>query len=751
MKITLNSAAPGRPLKDLYGLFFEDINHAADGGLYAELLRNRDFEFDAVDRGDYTPLTAWAPVGNAQLRVLRQGSPFPRRPRYALVKGSGRHGLCNLGFGEGIPVKAGAGYRVTLWARASKAMKLTVRLCDANATFSLSTKWQKLEALLTPTQSDPTSRLTITAEESGRFDLAFASLMPLATWPGQANMLRRDLCEALAAMKPRFLRFPGGCLTHDGDLDPDSRTGIYNWKRTVGPVENRPPRRNNWGYHQTMGLGFYEYFLLCEDLGCQPLPVLNGGIDPHHRRFAEGETLEKYIQDALDLIDFAKGGEDTEWGRVRIEMGHPAPFSLKYLAIGNEEIHEQFHQHMALFATAIRKKDPEVELIGSSGPFAHGGPYDMGWDFARQQRLNHVDEHFYMSPEWFLSSVDRYVAYDPEGPNVFLGEYASWGNKMRNALAEAAFMTSLENASAVSLACYAPMLCNAAYANWKPDMLFFDGESLVKTVNYHTQSLFMRNQGDRHLSVTATDNAPGADLSRPLAGKIVLLADDTELRVTDIRLQTAQGISALPDCVLSRDGHLCLGEHTGDFHLALTLERLSGKKGANLRFAFADRQNFCNWVLGGWQNSDAAIESTTSGCNACLTQSNFSLETGRAYRFELALSGQEILTRVDGEVLNRVVRQPLCLRPLYLSAALDEASQEVILKAVNVQAAPVEASIALPCAFVRGEMLCADPQSENTFEHPCAVEPAAFTLPAGDEVIHTFPGHSITVLRFQQK
>ncbi len=377
--------------------------------------------------------------------------------------------------------------------------------------------------------------------------------MPEDTWQGQANMLRRDLAQALYDMKPRFLRFPGGCLTHDGDLDPDARNGIYNWKKTVGPVESRPARRNSWGYHQTMGLGFYEYFLFCEDLGCEPLPVVNGGLDPHHLRFAEGEVLQQYIQDALDLIDFAKGGQDTKWGRVRAKMGHPEPFHLRYLAVGNEEIHEQFHQNMTLFAKAIRAKDPNIELIGSSGPFVHGRPYDMGWAYARKDKLDYVDEHYYLAPEWFLANAEHYAAYPTEGPKVFLGEYASWGNRMKNALAEATYMVGLQNAPAVGMACYAPMLCHAQYINWEPNMLFFDNTRMLKTVNYHVQSMFMRHQGDIAIPVEATENEYGVPYQQVLAGKIRILCDETTVRISDIHLTTADGTVIFPDACLNAD------------------------------------------------------------------------------------------------------------------------------------------------------------------------------------------------------
>ncbi|MGN0777880.1 MAG: alpha-L-arabinofuranosidase C-terminal domain-containing protein [Aristaeellaceae bacterium] len=749
MRITLRPDDRYKPLGDLFGLFFEDLNHAADGGLYAELICNRDFEFDEVDRKDYTHLTAWAAIGNAEVSISTENPPFPHNPHYAIIKGRPGMGICNLGYGEGIPAQAGRVYKLRLWARADKPMTLRVTLCGAQATITLGSEWACHEATLVPAQTDPGARLSIIKQKPGKFALAFVSLMPADTWQGQANMLRRDIAQALADMKPRFLRFPGGCLTHDGALDPDARNGIYNWKRTLGPVENRPSRRNNWGYHQTMGLGFYEYFLFCEDLGCEPLPVINGGIDPHHLRFAEGELLEQYIQDAVDLIEFAKGAPDTPWGSVRAQMGHPAPFRLNYLAVGNEEIHEQFHQHMTLFAQAIRAKDPTIRLIGSSGPFVHGKPYDMGWQYAREQGLELVDEHYYLAPEWFLSNSDHYADAPADGPKVFLGEYASWGNTMENALAEAAYMTGLQRAPSVALACYAPMLCHVNYVNWKPDMLWFDNSRLMKTPNYYVQRMFMHHQGDWAVPVEATDNELGPDLSRRMAGRMFILADDeTGVRISDIRLTTPDGVTSLPGADISDGDELPITAMHGDnFRLELTLERFDGSNGVSIRFGYEDEENYYHWTVGGWQNSDSALEHMQRDRNTCLTQSNLYMQDGQAYRLMLEVRGREIITHVNGEELNRVTEQPLRLRPLYLAASVEDATGDVLLKAVNVQADAVTATIDLPCRSMTVETLCAPPETVNTLDEPDAVAPATRQAAVDGELTFTFPGYSVTILR----
>lgn len=750
MRITLHPDKPGKHLGNLFGLFFEDLNHAADGGLYAELIRNRAFEFDPIDRAEYTPLTGWVTTGYATIAIRSDDPPFPNNPHYAVVSARPGDSLCSLGYGEGIPAQAGKEYRLVLWARSACRMPIHVRLSGAEAAFTLSESWNRYEATLIPDRTDLTARLFITAQARGSFETAFVSLMPMDTWQGQANMLRRDITKALCDMKPRFLRFPGGCLTHDGQLDPDARDGIYNWKRTLGPVENRPARRSNWGYHQTMGIGFYEYFLLCEDLNCEPLPVVCGGLDPHHLRFAEGEILRQYVQDAVDLIEFAKGSPDTPWGKVRAEMGHPAPFRLNYLAVGNEEIHERFHQNMALFAKAIREKDPEIELIGSAGPFCEGGPYDMGWDYARRQGLDHVDEHYYMAPEWLLAHVDKYADRPADGPKVFLGEYASWGNTTENALAEAAYMTGLQSAPAVSLACYAPMLCHVNYINWQPDMLWFDNHRIMKTPNYHVQSMYMRHQGDRAIPLEATNNGFGESLSRPIAGDIFLMADDTTLAVSQLRLITPEGEIALPDCTLTGRERLPIGSAQGDFRLEMTLRRLSGRKGALLYFAHQDDANFYHWIIGGWQNSDSIINTRIRDRGADLTQSNLYLQDGHDYQLVLEVRGREIITFIDGQEYNRVTDVPLRLKPLYLAASLEESTGDVILKAVNVQSAPVNAAIDLPCRSYTAETLCAPPEAVNTLDAPDTVTPAVTKGELAGDMRYTFPGYSVTILRLHQ-
>ena len=324
----------------------------------------------------------------------------------------------------------------------------------------LNNGWKKYEITLDSLETTYNGRLVLTFADEGVYELDMVSLFPQDTFMGRKGGLRKDIAEALKEMKPKFMRFPGGCLTHDGSLNDQDRNSMYRWKRTVGKVEARPTWRNNWGYNQTLGLGYYEYFLFCEDIGAKPLPVLPGGFNPHKGEGVAIENIGEWVQEALDLIEFANGGTDTKWGKIRAEMGHEAPFNMEYIGIGNEEIGEGFFERYPYFHKAIREKYPEIKIINSAGPFAVGEGYDAGWTSAKMYGSDLIDEHYYSSPEWFLANMHHYEDYDENGPKVFLGEYASWGNTYYNAIVEAAYMTHLERSKAVALACYAPMLCN---------------------------------------------------------------------------------------------------------------------------------------------------------------------------------------------------------------------------------------------------------------------------------------------------
>lgn len=525
-EMTVQMKKVGAPIQNtMYGLFFEDINFAADGGLYAELVLNRSFEFPQQ-------LYGWKTVGNVQ---VRNDGPFERNPHYVRMAYTGHKDkftvMENSGtFGMGL--KEEENYRFSVWARlveGNDPVKIRVELCDpytnaerqAFATERVtidSKEWKKYEVVIKSTKTIQKASMRVFLEGRQAVDLEHVSLFPTDTWKGRENGLRKDLAQALADLKPGIFRFPGGCIVEGTDLPTR-----YNWKNTVGPVENRPLNENRWqytfpyrylpDYYQSYGLGFFEFFQLCEDIGADALPVLSCGLacqfqndDPSAHQPVD--ELDEYVQDALDLIEFANGSTDTKWGKLRAKMGHAAPFNLKYIAIGNEQWDEIYPQHLEPFVKAIRKAYPEIKIVGSAGPNSEGEQFDYLWPEMKRLGADLVDEHFYRPADWFLSQGARYDNYDRKGPKVFAGEYACHiaGKKYNHfypALLEAAFMTGLErNADIVHMATYAPLFAHVEGWQWRPDLIWFDNLNVVRTASYYVQQLYSTYKGTNVLSLT---------------------------------------------------------------------------------------------------------------------------------------------------------------------------------------------------------------------------------------------------------
>ena len=527
-----------RKLGAMYGHFFEDINYGADGGLYAELIKNRSFEFPQH-------LMGWKTYGKV---TLQDDGPFERNPHYVRLSDPGhghKHtGLDNEGF-FGVGVKEGEEYRFSVWARLPQGgtkATLRIELVDtksmgehqAFATQSLaidSKEWKKYQIILKPGATNPKAVLRIFLTSKGTVDLEHISLFPVDTWKGHENGLRKDLAQALADIHPGVFRFPGGCIVEGTDL-----ATRYDWKKSVGPVENRPLNENRWqytfthrffpDYYQSYGLGFYEYFLLSEEMGAAPLPILNCGLSCQYQNSDPKAhvavcDLDSYIQDALDLIEFANGDINTTWGKVRADMGHPAPFNLEFIGIGNEQWGEEYPERLEPFIKAIRKVHPEIKIVGSSGPNSEGKDFDYLWPEMKRLKADLVDEHFYRPESWFLAQGARYDNYDRKGPKVFAGEYACHSvnreNSFLTALCEAAFMTGFErNADVVCLCTYAPLFAHVDAWQWRPDLIWFDNLSLVKTPNYYVQQLYGHNAG--------TNVVPLTMQGEPVTGQLDLYA-----------------------------------------------------------------------------------------------------------------------------------------------------------------------------------------------------------------------------------
>lgn len=525
-ELVIQAGKPGAEIQPtMYGLFFEDINYAADGGLYAELVKNRSFEFPQHFMG-------WKTFGKVS---LKDDGPFERNPHYVRLAYAGhphkQTGLDNEGF-FGIGIKKGAEYRFSVWARVAEGetpAKIRVELADtksmneqqafvaADVTVD-SKEWKKYQVILKPEVTNPKAILRIFLASRQTVDLEHISLFPVDTWQGHENGLRKDLVQALADIKPGVFRFPGGCIVEGTDI-----ASRYDWKKSVGMVENRPLNENRWqytfphrffpDYYQSYGLGFYEFFQLSEEIGAEPLPVLSCGLacqfqNPNMDAHVPLCDLESYIQDALDLIEFANGAVDTPWGKIRADMGHPAPFNLKLIGIGNEQWGKEYPEHLVPFVKAIRKKYPDIKIVGSSGPDSEGEQFDYLWPEMKSLKADLVDEHFYRPEAWFLSQGARYDNYDRKDPKVFAGEYACHGkgkkwNHFHASLLEAAFMTGLErNADIVHMATYAPLFAHVEGWQWRPDMIWFDNLNSVCTVSYYVQQLFATHKGTNVLSLT---------------------------------------------------------------------------------------------------------------------------------------------------------------------------------------------------------------------------------------------------------
>ncbi|MBK6281604.1 MAG: carbohydrate binding domain-containing protein [Draconibacterium sp.] len=500
---------------DMYGVFFEDINFGADGGLYAELIKNRSFEFDQ-------PFVGWTPFGDVS--VKSENPCFERNPHYVQMNESGLRrgtGLENEGFRR-IGFKQNAGYNFSFYGRSNDGGEKKFRIELVNSQEEIIGKtdilvqgkeWKKYSVSLKAGVTDAKGKLRLVLETPGIVDIDHISLFPAETWKNRENGLRKDLLEALYDLNPGVFRFPGGCIIEGNTLETR-----YQWKNSVGPVENRPLNENRWNYtfkhrffpdyYQTYGLGFYEFFLLSEDIGAEPLPVVSCGLACQYEStecVAVGD-LQPYIDDALDLIEFANGPVDSKWGKIRAEMGHPEPFNLKYIAIGNEQWGESYVERLVPFMEALRKKYPEIKIIGTAGPAPDGEHFNYLWPKMKELKVDLVDEHYYRSPEWFLENAERYDSYDRNGPKVFAGEYAahhrSRNNNAVSAISEAAFMTGLErNADIVHLATYAPLFAHVDAWQWKPDMIWFDNLSVVRTPNYYVQQMYAQNAGTHVLPI----------------------------------------------------------------------------------------------------------------------------------------------------------------------------------------------------------------------------------------------------------
>jgi len=519
----------GKPIANIqptmWGIFFEDINFAADGGIYAELVKNRSFEFAK-------PWMGWRilkPDTTLGVLIINQGEKNPNNPRYlrvSVAEGEPAFAISNEGF-RGMGIKKGMTYHFSALVRQSEESNVKMRIEIINSNGKIigmtnlapkSKDWKRHTADFTSNETDPRTKLNIWFEGKGSLDIDMVSLFPDDTWKQRPGGLRADLVQLLADLKPGFIRFPGGCIVEGHEL-----ATRYQWKNTIGNIEDRKMMINRWNtefkhrltpdYYQSFGLGFFEYFQLSEDLGAEPLPIISCGMacQFNSAEVAPMDQLEPYIQDALDLIEFANGKTDSKWGKIRVQMGHPAPFKMKYIGVGNEQWGEQYIERYAAFAKAIKEKYPEIIIVTSTGPSPDGKFFDYAAKELKKLKAEIVDEHYYANPEWFFKNAARYDTYDRNSYKIFAGEYAAQSkftcspdneNNWKCALSEAAFMTGLErNADVVNLCSYAPLFAHVEGWQWKPDLIYFDNLKSFGTTNYYVQKMFSNNKGTQVLPI----------------------------------------------------------------------------------------------------------------------------------------------------------------------------------------------------------------------------------------------------------
>ncbi|MET7734253.1 alpha-L-arabinofuranosidase C-terminal domain-containing protein [Streptomyces sp. NPDC005402] len=790
--ITVDPAAKGAKIDDtMYGVFFEDINRAADGGLYAELVQNRSFEYSTADNSSYTPLTSWTVDGTAQ--VVNDDGRLNARNRNYLLLGAGSS-VTNAGYNTGIHVEEGKKYDFSVWARADAGTALTVSLQDTDGMLATARKvtvtkngWARYKATFTATRTSSNGRLTVASSAAAALDMV--SLFPRDTYRGEPNGLRKDLAEKIAALHPGFVRFPGGCLVNTGSMEDYSessgwqRKRAYQWKDTVGPVEQRATNSNFWGYNQSYGLGYYEYFRLSEDIGAMPLPVVPALVTGcgQNKAVVDEALLKRHIQDTLDLIEFANGPASSTWGKVRARMGHPKPFHLTHIEVGNEEnLPNEFFARFKEFRAAIEAKYPDIQVISNSGPDDSGTTFDTAWQLNKDAKVDMVDEHYYNSPQWFLQNNDRYDSYDRGGPKVFLGEYASQGNTFKNGLTEAAFMTGLErNADVVKLASYAPLFANEDYVQWRPDLVWFNNHASWNSANYEVQKLFMNNVGDRVVPSTATGTP---SLLAPITGAVGLSTWATTASYDDVKVTGADGTTLLTD---DFSGDASQWTHSGggswsvqdgqyvqtdvnaentlvsagdpswhDYDLKVKATKKAGKEGFLVAFGVKDTGNYYWWNIGGWNNTQSAVEQAVDGGKSTLVSKAGSVETGRTYDIDVKVRGRQVTLYLDGQEWGSFTDDKPA-EPFRQVVTKDQKTGDLIVKVVNAQNSAARTAVDLGGAKVaskaRVTTLAAAPDAVNS-ETSTAVAPVASTFDGvAGKFSYTFPANSVTFLRIRQR
>ena len=773
----------------LYGIFYEDINHAADGGIYAELIRNRSFE-DGPRYGAPADMQGWSTYAAAPSQLTaRLIQPTKKTPllnsvqhnALALdIKASPTMPVClvNEGF-WGINAVRGRCYRLSFWAKTLKyqgTVKATLCSKDGSQLYAETVVsqfpavkaqgWTKYEATLTANDNDPQAQFALVFDGVGQVQIDMVSLFP-PTFKNYENGMRPDLANMLWQLHPKFMRFPGGCFV-EGQESPDN---AFRWERTIGPIEEREGHWNvNWGYRTSDGLGYHEYLQLAEDLGAKPLYVVNVGI--WHGGMTPYDSIQPWIDECMNALEYANGPVTSKYGAMRARNGHPEPFGIEYLEIGNEnnqpdprQQSDHYHERYEQFYKAIRSKYPEMKIIGNVVAWGDDNPK---WNSKLSVDL--LDEHYYRSPDWFAAAFHKYDSYDRQGPKVYVGEYAvtngygKLGN-MNAALGEAVYMMGMENNSdVVELASYAPIFVNENDARWRPDMIRFSSSRVMGTPSYYVQQLMPQHLGSQVVKVEQNDPFEGM-VRKPLTPKLSRVGFGTwNTRATfetNKDMDYVYGDWQKEGNTVRQTGHkdatLCIEKSIIDsdhYTCKFRARKDEGAEGFIIIFNYLDEKNYC-WVnFGGWTNSQHAIEQISNGGKLLADSKRGRIKAGRWYDVTLQVNGDSVKAWLDNELVFDTVLKHDDTKGIFSSATIDDASGELIVKVANTSDAATTARLNLknfkPASARVVRLAANDGMEENTLDTPTAIHPVEQLLsPENGSILLDVPPYSLNIVRIK--
>jgi alpha-L-arabinofuranosidase len=791
--LTADFSAPKTPVsRNLYGIFFEDINYSADGGLYAEMVQNRSFEFK-FGTEQWTVVTKEG-KSKIRLRAKKENPLNANNPAYGELKTTEPDtGIANKGYG-GMSLEAGKMYSGSVYLRSPDGSVTTASVYADGGSFKktlatakisgITTEWKKFEFTLKPAAAEENGRLVLMADQAGTVDFDMVSLFPQETYKNEPNGLRPDLAKMLEDIHPRFMRFPGGCVVEGRKI-----TDAYRWKDTIGPVEERKENENFWGYHTTFGLGFYEYFRLCEDIGADPVPVINCGMtfEGTTQELVGMADIDEWIQDADDLIEFANGSTATKWGKVRADMGHPEPFNMKYLEIGNENLGNNYYTRYREFAEQLRDTHPEIKLIFGAGYAASGVEFDNAWTQVEvmPELVDLVDEHYYMTPEWFLTNTHRYDKYDRSKAKVYIGEFASQTEGKRNnmyaALSEAAYMTGIErNGDVIELASYAPLFAKDGNTQWTPDMIWFTNSQSYGTPDYYVQQLFCNNKSDYTVKYTF-DIAASEKTKTVIGGTVGLGTWSTQTQFKNIKVtndDTGKTIFDSNRASLSdfdtQSGNWTLNGGTvsqtsGDVNCRMVLknpgadnytytlqaQKTGGMEGFLIMFGVNGKSLYW-WNMGGWGNTQSCIEKGTADARSVISDSKpMNLATGRWYNIKIEVSGETVRFYLDDQLIH-TIQDIKSFDPLYAHVGECDTGS-IIIKLVNISDKPKAVLINLNNAEKlpaegTATILSAPRDAENSFNEPAKIVPVTEKITGvAQSFLYTTKADSVTIIKLVSK